>query len=451
MAENPARSARTIDSWFYSIIPVVNAVANPGSGAAPARILDLEQVKNLNENLGNLLENDIITNEGDPIKPHVNTLLQNSIVKKLYGNATTLTNDAAFDVSTVDEFYNNLIFKLSKANNLSRITSTKKDKTFLINNLPTYLVSLIYPKLTFYARAKIDGQIQTRKLELTNDNFQQITDIENILKPSGRVGIKSFSWEFAGTNPASAKQISARLVLSLENIYDLFGTTNIDEVQKYFQGNSQNDPGANGDRTKNLAHLITRSGLTTQTTFGTTFLLLCDITFDIASEHEDLFKQFFEKSNSTYPYQSFKASLSTEFSKSIILSIIKHSFDFDEQGKTVLTIEYQGQIDSDTKQSNLFAGVSEIEKSDTAIDKQISSNKDAISQISSLLSSECFSNSTDNNTQKTQLEEKRRQLESKVKDLEAQNSRTEKNQHQIYTQLWLELFMKKNQNLLKCF
>jgi hypothetical protein len=231
----------------------------------------------------------------------------------------------------------------------------KYNKTYMMNALPSEIIN----KLTYVKGSETFADISVaeasslvpliRLFKIRYDSKgEHIEDLPMVfssyVRPGdvhpGRghagVGIKSFDWQYNGTNPAATKNdITAKLVLYFQNFNDLL------KVQstgfKYVDLLVRTSPSADDDTATDLS--IDEAGIPDASS----------PTADLANpEHFEIKAAVGWAPNTQYAAQTGNTSLTDGIlgqTTNLFLTLVEHEFSIQQDGTFTLSINYRGRID----------------------------------------------------------------------------------------------------------
>jgi len=254
---------------------------------------------------------------------------------------------------------------------ISKLTSRDGLEQFL--NITPAALSVLQPKVRLFKQVYGSENSKTpiAEPEFMFDDFYSRSNVDSILGGAnfrvGGVGLKDVAWKLAGTNPAEAdKVINVDMTFEFQTASDLLGNR-IDSDGSIRAGNPEND------QTANMVDLIlhppgfnesqgVKARLASQK--GEYVPKFYRIRMDIGWADPVLNNQQFPSMRPD-PSNKLRRELKKQ-EMSIILNLVSHKFDIQENGKISLSVEYIGALEESINGNNadILSLVDKLKKDD---------------------------------------------------------------------------------------
>ena len=233
---------------------------------------------------------------------------------------------------------------------VSKLTSRAGLEEFL--NISPAALAVLQPKVRLFKQiyGSENSKTPIAEPEFIFDDFYSAADVDKIFQGRefriGGVGLKEVSWKLAGTNPAEAdKVINVDMTFEFQTAKDLLG----DRIET---DGSIKSPNPDSDEKANMIDLILHPPGFSESQ---------GVKARVSSKRGDYVPKFYRirmdigwadpfLSDGKFPGMSGPASttLKRELKKqemSIILNLVSHKFDIQENGRITLSVEYIGALE----------------------------------------------------------------------------------------------------------
>ena len=310
---------------------------------------------------------------------------------------------------------------LSEFNQARGEVMPRYEKTYLLDGPPSELVNKLtyvpgsedFAKITVPEASSLVPMIRLFKVsynskgELDRERpeipliFKTFTDVDSDFMSghgAGRsgVGIKSFDWQYNGTNPATVKNdITAKLVLYFQNFNDLLKEQ--ENGFKYVDLLVRTNPASEEDKEKPIEG-PNETGVVENksTTEGDSKYYEIKATVGWAP-NPDYARDFSNKPNLAKSIKNQQVSL--------FLTLVEHEFSVRQDGTFELTIDYRGRID----------GIMMDKRADVILDGEVQRQMCKLTKELEEAKSSCFQDEIENIEEKIEDVKVRARFESHTK------------------------------------
>jgi hypothetical protein len=310
---------------------------------------------------------------------------------------------------------------LSEFNQARGAVMPRYEKTYLLDGPPSELVNKLtyvpgsedFAKITVPEASSLVPMIRLFKIsynskgELDRERpeipliFKTFTDVDSDFMSghgAGRsgVGIKSFDWQYNGTNPATVKNdITAKLVLYFQNFNDLLKEQ--ENGFKYVDLLVRTNPTSEEDKEKPIEG-PNETGVVENksTTEGDSKYYEIKATVGWAP-NPDYARDFSNKPNLAKSIKNQQVSL--------FLTLVEHEFSVRQDGTFELTIDYRGRID----------GIMMDKRADVILDGEVQRQVCKLTKELEEAKSSCFQDEIENIEEKIEDVKVRARFESHTK------------------------------------